>query len=824
MILNHLFEQQECLYKNIMKDIEGSHPYIAITGNSGCGKSHLTEHIICAVCSQGNSAVLRFVGDIQCIDRDYFPIISGLSNYCNRYNIIHTIKKSIPKLFNRNDANGIFLEYITNTILNSSTDKELSINQIFSVDEIDLIYKMRSCIANKNTIIYLDNLHWWDKKSIHFIYLLFKYLKKYITELKSAVIICNITDNQENPNKNLVDQFICEYHFKKYSFKPMSLMEYQKCLLDMGLNTSNQAIIKLLYKLTNQHLSISQNALTSQLSDNILSNENLENIDFMKILIEKKLSQLGATGDQISEVLKFGSLIGLAFSVIELEYLVPYEEDDEMKQIINKASEIALIEPQQPLYRFSHEIIRNLFRKKLEDNKFVYYRKLVLCCKTLHPYDYALRIKYLLKIGDIVELEKLYCLNVCKMLEQSGFYEKNMVLEIVLSSEIHEYEESINKTYKLFQEGHYSEAITAALCIENIYPIELLAMRDLFISQCMTKSLENAQRQKAVKILLKYKEKQKDFSEEQIWSKTMMCLMAAYIHIRDIYAATEILDDLYDFYSERTKFCEDYKKELNVLRRKATPFYELEVAKVSLSKAVTYFSPTDGENAVISYPIQYFMALVNYSSNRICSGTFSEAFQHAQIAIDLYNTMKGLKFPRIEIAINNYLLAGYLSKNIALEGTISSFHMLLEKVNKIADKTIIQTNLAALFLMDMQIEKAYEILNDLLVPLNNFDCKEFSYIYHIKMNLLLIAFIRSERMTIQKLLTELEDIVLHLYQNYYFVKKHELLKEWFTNNVSLQYKTGFEQKLLEQMPFSNSAWYFYGLLPAFNTLEYWSEA
>lgn len=92
------------------------------------------------------------------------------------------------------------------------------------------------------------------------------------------------------------------------------------------------------------------------------------------------------------------------------------------------------------------------------------------------------------------------------------------------------------------------------------------------------------------------------------------------------------------------------------------------------------------------------------------------------------------------------------------------------------------------------------------------------------MNLLLIAFISNDTITIHKHLTELEDIVPHLYQNYYFVKKHELLKEWFAHKVSLQYIAGFEQKLLEQIPSPNSAWYFYGLLPAFNTLEYWSEA
>lgn len=818
-----LFKQQEKLYQTIINDINEGTQRINILGKSGCGKSHLTEHIIRHVCSSGDYMILRFIGDIQCIERKYYPVISGLSSYCNKYNTIKSIKKAIPKLLNHGTPNGGFLEYITNTIITRTTENTLYINQLFDENEIDLLYKIKSCITGKKVLIYLDNLHWWDKESLDFIYLLFKHSEKYVPELKSALVICNTTVNQVSPNHDFVENFLVDLDFKKLYFKDMTLIEYQDFLVGLGLSTMNSAVVKILYKITNQHLTISKNALSCQIDkDAFFEDGKMTDEDFLRILIEKRLSQLGANGEQISEVLKFASLIGLAFSILELEYLVSYNEAD-IQKIINQADDMALIEFRQPVYRFSHEIIRELFRKKLENNKYVYCQKAVLCYKTLHPYDYLLRIKQLVKLGDIPGLEKLYCLDIFRQLEESGTYEGNEIIEVLLSVDILDYIALIQKTYKLYQKGSYDDAIEIASCIEDIYPLELLAIRDQMISLCMTKSLDDYQRQKAVMKLENYEAMLQNFSEEQIWSKTMMCLLTAYIHIRDIEHARNLLKTLYSFYAERSRYCDDYKKELNILRRKSTPFYELEPAAITLKRAVDFFAPSSDGSKYIQYPIQYFMALANYSSNQICSGEFDKAFEYTKTALDLYNTMKGLRFPRIEIAINNYLISGFLSNNIALPDAIVSFIMLLEKLEKIADMAIIQTNLAALYLLDFQLEKALAILDDLQEHIEQSSCKEYSYIYHVKTNLLIISLLKNANDEVKSYLAQLDEIIPNLYQNTYFAKKQALLSEIHENGTNILYINEFDKYLLTKHSFADSAWNFYGLLPAFNTLEYWSE-
>lgn len=824
MIFDKLFVQQEQLEKEIITDINNGKTRICILGTSGCGKTHLTEYIIRKIISANdNWMVFNFVGDLHCLEKDYYPLISGLDSYCQKYNVTKAVKQAVPKLLEDGSTKGTFFSYILGTILNRASENELYINKLFDDAEIDILYKIKSCINGKKCLIYMDNLHWWDPKSIHFIYMLLKFSRKYIREMEDSILICNITTDQTNPNKEIVNTLLSDFAFVKYAFRTLTIDEYQKCLVDIGLNINSPEIVKILYKLTNQNLAITKRALMYPESiSGILSRTPVNENDLLKILIEKRLTELGATGEQITEVLKYASLLGYAFSLVELEYLVPYN-DAKVGELVEKANELSLVKSEKRLYHFTHEVIRELFRKKMEENKYVYWERTVLCLKTLHPYDYKTRIKYLLKMGNIPEIEKIYVLDIFDQLEKTCSCEINFELDILLSEEIKEYIENIKIAFNAYQNGQYAKAIRFAKSIENIYPIELLAIRDLLISQCLTKELSGANRKKAVDIIQNYSELYHDFREKQLWTKTMMCLLTAYIHVRDAEKAQLVLNQLYSFYNEHAKICDDYKKELNILRRKSTPFYELEVAAIYLKRSVSFFAPETREMSFILYPRQYFMSLVNYSSNQICSGNFTKGFDMAQTAIDLYNKMPGMRFPRVEIAINNYLLAGFLSKQMEIKDTILSYRTLLDKLVNVADKTIIETNLAALYLMNFQKDDAIELLDILNRDIENSQCKEFSYIYHVKINLLIIAILDCNWSLAKVYLKALEDIVPNLYQNYYFLKKHRLLSQLVLQCKKIVYDEEFSQFFLRENSSNDLAWKFYGILPAFNTLEYWSE-
>lgn len=816
-----LFTQQSQIYQHVLEDIGNENNRIVLCGNSGCGKTTLTEHIIYSIINlPGEWMVLNFVGDEYCVEKDYFPLISGLNNYCQKYNISKLIRKTIPKLLDDGSERGSVLSYVLDTILNRKTENELYINNIFNEEEIDILYKIKSCIYGKSCLFYLDNLHWWDSKSLQFFYMLLKYSDIYLKDLKHAIILSNITLDQVKPYEKKVNSIISDFNFKCYIFEKLTLEEYSECLNDMGFYIEED-ISELLYKLTNQNFAITKAAITSSRNTSLSPEIKNDESKFLKILVETRLAELGATGAQITEVLKYASLIGYAFSLKELEYLVPYN-DKEVINIIHKANSLYLIEPEQMLYHFTHEIIREFFRKKLETDNYAYLQKTIECLKALHPYDYIARIGYLLKIGDVYELEKIYGLKIIDQLEKTGSCEQNYEINIIVSDDAKSFYNNIISAYIAFQNGKYTKAIKLLKCIEDIYCLEFLSIRDILLSQCLTKSLSETSRKQAVNILEDYWEMREQFTEKQIWASTMQCLLTAYVHIRDITNAQIVLDGLYKFYGENSKICSDYKKELNIMRRKCMPFYELEVAAIYLKKSVSFFSPSQNDYFVM-YPRQYFMSLINYSSNQICLGEFAKGFDNAQIALNLYNQMPGMRFPRLEIAMNNYLLSGFLSKKISISDTITSFCALLENLEDVADKILIQMNLSALYIMNFQKDEAFSLLNILNKDIENSKCKEFSYIYYVKTNLLVIAILEHNWQKAEIILSELEEIIPYLYQNFFFTEKHKVLTKFVYQHTDIVYDNSFSTIIFNEISSLNTAWKYYGLLPAFDTLEYWSE-
>ena len=81
----------------------------SITGTSGCGKTHLTEYIIRKIISANdNWMVFNFVGDLHCLEKDYYPLISGLDSYCQKYNVTKAVKQAVPKLLEDGSTKGTF--------------------------------------------------------------------------------------------------------------------------------------------------------------------------------------------------------------------------------------------------------------------------------------------------------------------------------------------------------------------------------------------------------------------------------------------------------------------------------------------------------------------------------------------------------------------------------------------------------------------------------------------------------------------------------------------------------------------------------------------
>lgn len=823
------FEQQQTLFDQAIAAIEKGHRYILISGSSGCGKTFLSnrlcEWITSSYDSVSSTRAIRFLGDNRCSQREYYPFLAELNNLNERYELSKAVKTGIAKTTSFSPIGGSFFEFVAEAILNRNGSANYKLNQVFSEAEVDIILKLRNALRQNVKAIYIDNLHWWDVKSIEFLYLLCKYKDEFLPGLNDVVFIMNITPNQKFQHKEQVAAFFESIPLLSLEFRPFQYDEYCRALQEMGLIRTeyDPKVLKLLFAISEGHLEVTINALSLPISsEDALSSETLATQEgqYLRLLLERRLSALGATGQQIDDVLKFGSLLGLSFTYLELEYITNFKQA-ELRSVIKRANSISLVESSISDCQFSHEIIREFFHQKaLEQSEGFYYDRLIQCYRALYPTEYNLRIHYLLHIGDVAEIEKLYCLDIIRQLEL-GVADPNQDLEILLSEEIREYLNMMTQAWAAYKASDYSKSYKWLRQIEDIYPIELLAERDYLAAIVLTRNLNKDECDHAYQTLSIYETNRGQFKEPQVWSKVMLLLFAVFLHAGRREDCRRIQGMLYRFYGEVASICEVYRHDLNVLRRKSIAIYELEISLPLLQKSVHYFRPKS-EGDIPECPREYFMSLVNYNANLLCLGQFEEAYESILEAMQLTKTLPDIAFPRTETMYNNFLLSCYFVGKLQFRDVASLYESLLRDLPDVADKTIIKTNLAIFYIHTGDLEYAEQLLTDMRIHLLESNAYEPSCLYHIEANLTALYLCQERWDLAFTHWQSLGTLIPNMDRGSYYVKKHAVLEQIIRERMMLPDDP--ESIVWKICPtFQTSAWNYFGRLFAYNTLEYWSE-
>ena len=146
----------------------------------------------------------------------------------------------------------------------------------------------------------------------------------------------------------------------------------------------------------------------------------------------------------------------------------------------------------------------------IEQREGFYYDRLVQCYQALYPTEYGLRIHYLLHIGNVAEIEKLYCLDQVQQME-SGVASPNQELEVLLSTENREYLDAMSQAWMAYKAADYVCVQNHLRQIEDIYPVELLAERDYLAAMTLTRALIKENCDCACQLLSTYEARRKHF-------------------------------------------------------------------------------------------------------------------------------------------------------------------------------------------------------------------------------------------------------------------------------------------------------------------------
>ena len=173
--------------------------------------------------------------------------------------------------------------------------------------------------------------------------------------------------------------------------------------------------------------------------------------------------------------MEYASILGITFSIYELRSSTKSTEN-EIKKIISETSKLSITEPTQEVdyIKFAHNIIREIFKTKVEKYHIEYYNSLALCIKEIRPDQYLRRARYYIKCLDTENAILFYMLEAVKQMRLYGkvlnttFDEMNPILNSLQK----EYLKLMQEAYDLYSEKQYKEANSKLNLILDIFPVE----------------------------------------------------------------------------------------------------------------------------------------------------------------------------------------------------------------------------------------------------------------------------------------------------------------------------------------------------------------
>lgn len=404
--------------------------------------------------------------------------------------------------------------------------------------------------------------------------------------------------------------------------------------------------------------------------------------------LKMKLADIEIPTDQSEEILKYASLMGSTFSENEIK-LVTNLNSDEFKTVIDNVLTIKVLKKTMldQNFKFAFTFFQELFKTKAQKRQNEYYTKLEQIVTKLYPHRYDRRAKYLSNVID--ESRKTQNLYLLSLLQEVRNREE---LDYTIQKNL---TEDCSKTLDLFIEAYSyidKNEYNSALDILNIIkhrasstPIK--AECDILIAFCYSKNVDGNCRKNGVSILNSYIDN-KLLKEEypDIYERLLMRLFIMLVHIGQLDQAEKLYQDLLLRFENCPLKNSDTETKKNILYRMANTLFNPNNSLFHIKEASNYF---EKHQSYDKGTINYFISLCNLSAAHIEVGEFHLAFETAQKAEELTLEYKTIKFPRIQILVNNSLLSGYLSKNLDIENCISSLKKSSQKCRKMPNVFIL---------------------------------------------------------------------------------------------------------------------------------------
>ena len=825
--MSKFVSNEEFIINKLKSNIKEANIISIIEGASGCGKTFILENI---QKEQSNLNFYWLKGDSYLSFRDYYPFYELIKQLYSNDN--GQLKKKLFKEASRDVVSktgsisplgGELISLAIENIIDSKVNRKKLVNCIFSQEELQIIFQMNYfCNNNNNNIFLCDDIQYWDSKSLQLLYLLTKNSSHQTELLSNPLFIISVT-RKNDPNDKLSDIYKAAQR-NIFVVDTIKSCEYGQVLKTLGLKiTLDDNLVSALYSITSGNLQLSSDIVrllntTNQGTEEFIS-EIIKERNLGHLLIERLNSN--STGSEVNEALKFASLFGNTFSYFELEKAL-MQTEGVVRKTLKYAEEYFLVKNYSSNATFVHELIRKAYKEELSNEKERYYFRYSECIKILYPGNYRLRKDSLFYAG---ENEKASVMSILEHLQALRNNETNVSKDyhVLDLGYFKDYVERMEVAYRSFNAGKFKECLDALNLIEDIYIPTLLAEKYFLMSVTLSKWLDSDFRTIARECLIPFLNLESINQETELWERILSAYIVACIHDNYRLEAQKYEKLLNESITKRLPYDFDASYKLNILRRKSSMIYGEEYTFLSTQKSKNFFS--ENKKKVLD-PVQYYMSLTNYIAAALKNGQWDIISYDIKALINIPKEYPYLHFQRIEMPLNNIIIASYIRKDITPENAVN----LLKKTLKTYDteettSTIILSNIAVLYGLTGNFDEAFNILFEMHTKFCSIENLEFYYRYLIDRNLSSVCFAKGDKFSAINLIEKLLSINNLSHRKSFKYQTIQLLKnmkeeaqldgyDWYINQLD------YPGTYSSAPPF----WSYYGKKYLFGELEFWSES
>jgi DNA polymerase III delta prime subunit len=807
---------------------KGSSKCVVVEGPSGSGKSWLINELGHHLLSFAGRVVIRAAGDPLNSSRPLLPLLGALARTqrVSRFIKGAAVAGAQASPF----STGALLSFIVENSLNWKEKNSAALTPFLTVAERDILVELQLRAGKSQLLLVLEDLQWWDETSLSLLKLMlggyldgaFPFLSrtKFVAVVRSDVLPAakSLSEVRELLGEHVLKLRYCE----EACFKDL--------LLSLGMELPpTDAECQALHNVTQGHLGLALEIARLGQADGpnlAIQGDGLNLDDICSKLMSWRLDQLGERGTAIAELLTQASAIGLSFSKSEIMCLIESDASSLSRQM-RDASSLDLISIEGDLYAFRHDLLRRYFINRPIDDDQNIHARFAECLRKLRPGQYAERRQHLALAREFKEASNMGA-HACLSLERDARLTPERRLGLVEhAGPIARFVDTMLKATRLAENGKYAEGLQLIGEIDLTYSDGLLAEKAILAARCLIKLLTQDKFKEAVQIL---GEASRVYdSEPEVWSRVILASVVANAYAGDTEASKRKAMELARWAAPRQSFDPDAARVLHRLNVKADLYLVPESAAAVLAEACTYFGPSHDDGGARD-PINYFIALTNLSGNELMRGDFDRAHSTAAKANYFLQQCRRTgdvgDFPRVDMHLNNLVVAGWQSGAWDLPSCINAFDNLIENTPATNDRPLLESNRAVLKIMSGDLVAPLKDLRHLFKALSSHDDYDAYYVYFIGNNLTGALYAAKQVEEAKAIWNALGQVVAKLDTSRLpYRKRHDIQSRCFSKPSCEATAEVWEKHLAKEanLPLEGPSWAFLARGFLLSDLQYWSD-